>query len=164
MALQTYLSSCIVYAPSSAKHASGSHGSFHLRLLIIVLIECCGCLFCCLFCCLFVFKSALSSGGARQVSISNLKCQSSFARSRIINYQFSNSTFSISPPRGGAGGGLPSSLLTVQRYGLFLNCAIGLKICSPFLPVFRGTFFFNLIFHILNTCPQGLRRKTTHSM
>ena len=31
MALQTYLSSCIVYAPSSAKHASGSHGSFHLR-------------------------------------------------------------------------------------------------------------------------------------
>ena len=33
MALQTYLSSCIVYAPSSAKHASGSHGSFHLRLI-----------------------------------------------------------------------------------------------------------------------------------
>ena len=25
------ISSCIVYAPSSAKHASGSHGSFHLR-------------------------------------------------------------------------------------------------------------------------------------
>ena len=35
MALQTYLSSCIVYAPSSANHASGSHGSFHLRLYII---------------------------------------------------------------------------------------------------------------------------------
>ncbi len=31
MALLTYLSLCIVSAPSSARHASGSHGSFHLR-------------------------------------------------------------------------------------------------------------------------------------
>ena len=36
MALQTYLSSCIVYAPSSAKHASGSHGSFHLRRELVL--------------------------------------------------------------------------------------------------------------------------------
>ena len=31
MALLTFLSSCIVSAPSSVRHASGFHGSFHLR-------------------------------------------------------------------------------------------------------------------------------------
>ena len=35
MALLTFLSLCIVSAPSSVRHASGFHGSFHLRQINI---------------------------------------------------------------------------------------------------------------------------------